>query len=128
MQHSENGQKSVDYTFSTQLREHSYSLHFSPSGNLAAHCSRCGCVSSLHLTKILGRGKEQTERDIAKALFIAKKGGRVACERALSRHEVAYRSMHPCGEEFVSTCFRMCWLLRDGPSFKGRTCHMIVST
>lgn len=55
------------------VREHSYSRRVSLSGNPALHCSRCGCIPSLHHTIILARGTNDTRRGLTQ-IHIHKRG------------------------------------------------------
>lgn len=55
-----------------RLREHALSVRSSPSGNLAVHCNRCGCVPRLDNTVILTRNRDKKTREISEAFFILK--------------------------------------------------------
>uniref|UniRef100_A0A6B0UVG3 Putative tick transposon n=1 Tax=Ixodes ricinus TaxID=34613 RepID=A0A6B0UVG3_IXORI len=52
-----------------RLREHALSVRLSPSGNLAVHWGRCGCVPKFDNTIILARNRNKTTREITEVFF-----------------------------------------------------------
>lgn len=75
------------------LREHSSSLRATPSGNVAIHCSRCGCTPCFNYVILLARKGGRVGMEIIEAHHI-RKSGEEGCvstaSLALSDIEIVY--------------------------------------
>ena len=55
-----------------RLREHDLAVRSSPSGHLAVHCDRCGCVPLFNDTAIVTRHTNQRTREISEAFSMSR--------------------------------------------------------
>lgn len=65
------------------------SLKAAPSSHVAVHVDRCQCTPTFNDTKVLGRFKDKSSREVAEAFHISERGKDCASSPSIAIHTVA---------------------------------------